>query len=133
MSEALRRQIKAAQVKLGMDQETYQALLLRITGKTSSTALNKTQINAVLEEFKRLGWKPGNKNAKLIRTIQFLWMRLGEEGCLTSPGRASMNAFCEKHTNGKPLYKAQRGQLQHLVEVLKCWCERENISTGRIK
>lgn len=133
MNEPLRRQIKAAQVKLNMDQETYQGLLHRITGKTSSIELNKTEIKAVLNEFKRLGWEPSNQNAKLIRTIQFLWMRLGEENCLKTPGKAAMETFCKRFTHGKPFYRAQRGQLQNIVEALKQWCARENISTGRIK
>lgn len=133
MTEPLRRQIKAAQVKLNMDQADYLALLNRITGKSSSTELSKTEIKAVLNEFKRLGWEPNNKNAKLVRTIKFLWMRLGEENCLNTPDRSAMESFCKRFTDGKSLYRAQRGQLQNIVEALKQWCARENISTGRIK
>ena len=133
MHDPLRRQIKAAQTAINMSQEAYQALLLRVTGKTSSTELTRVEIYSVLDEFKRLGWKPNAKNGSLIKTIQFLWMRLGEENCLETPTKKAMEAFCNKYVQTKSFYSAPRGQLQHLVEVLKKWCERENVSTGRIK
>lgn len=133
MHDPLRRQIKAAQTAINMSQEDYKAMLMRVTGKHSSTDLSRTQIYAVLDEFKRLGWKPNAKNGRLIKTIQFLWMRLGEENCLETPTKKAMEAFCNKHVETRTFYSAPRGQLQHLVEVLKKWCERENISTGSIK
>ncbi len=133
MSEALRRQIKAAQTQINMDQDSYQQLLKRVTGKTSSTQLSKTEINRVLDEFKRLGWKPKNRKSSQVRAIQFLWMRLGEEGKLSEPGKSAMITFCKKYTQGVSLERADTMELQRVIEVLKSWCKRENVSMGQLR
>lgn len=49
--------IKLAQKGLGMDEDTYRALLQRVTGRTSSGQMTRQQRDQVLAEFGRLGWK----------------------------------------------------------------------------
>ncbi|MDO9625162.1 MAG: regulatory protein GemA [Pseudomonas sp.] len=50
--------IHVAKAQLGLDDETYRALLARIAGVRSAKDLNTRQIGAVLAEFERLGFKP---------------------------------------------------------------------------
>lgn len=50
--------IKLAKKDLGMDEDTYRALLQRVTGRTSSAQMTRQQRYQVLAEFGRLGWKP---------------------------------------------------------------------------
>lgn len=50
--------IHIAKKDLGIDDETYRALLMRVTGAQSAKALKQSQMDAVLREFERLGWKP---------------------------------------------------------------------------
>ena len=50
--------IHVAKAQLGLDDDTYRALLARIAGVRSAKELNKRQIGAVLAEFERLGFKP---------------------------------------------------------------------------
>ena len=50
--------IHIAKAQLGLDDDTYRALLARIAGVRSAKDLNKRQIGAVLAEFERLGFKP---------------------------------------------------------------------------
>ncbi|TWC35079.1 phage gp16-like protein [Pseudomonas sp. SJZ079] len=54
--------IHIAKQQLGLDDDTYRALLARITGVRSAKELNPRQVGAVLAEFERLGWQP--KSAK---------------------------------------------------------------------
>ncbi len=49
--------IHIAKKDLGLDDETYRALLGRITGQSSAKDLNPLQVAKVLQEFERLGWK----------------------------------------------------------------------------
>lgn len=50
--------IHIAKSQLGMDDETYRALLARVAGVRSAKDLSPRQIGAVLAEFERLGFKP---------------------------------------------------------------------------
>ncbi len=55
--------IKIAQQQLNMADEDYRALLVRATGKNSSTTLSDEQLNMVLREMERLGFKPSKRRA----------------------------------------------------------------------
>ena len=50
--------IHIAKSQLGLDDETYRALLARVAGVRSAKDLSPRQIVAVIAEFERLGWKP---------------------------------------------------------------------------
>lgn len=56
-------QVHIAAKELGMDDDTYRALLARVAGVPSAKQLNARQLKQVLDEFRRLGWvpKPGKK------------------------------------------------------------------------
>jgi len=58
--------IHIAKKDLGLDDETYRALLARVAGVRSAKDLNPRQIGAVLAEFSRLGWKsaPAKKHGR---------------------------------------------------------------------
>ncbi|OEC55641.1 gp16 family protein [Pseudomonas sp. AP42] len=50
--------IHIAKKDLGLDDETYRALLARVAGVRSAKDLTPRQTGAVLAEFARLGWEP---------------------------------------------------------------------------
>lgn len=50
--------IHIAKSQLGLDDETYRAILARIAGVRSAKDLSPRQIGAVIAEFVRLGWVP---------------------------------------------------------------------------
>ncbi|PUA46959.1 regulatory protein GemA [Pseudomonas protegens] len=50
--------IHIAKKDLGLDDETYRALLVRVVGVRSAKDLSPRQAGKVLAEFERLGWKP---------------------------------------------------------------------------
>lgn len=57
--------IHIAKAQLGLDDETYRALLARVAGVRSAKDLTARQVGAVLREFERLGFqsKPSTKRA----------------------------------------------------------------------
>ena len=50
--------IHIAKTQLGLDDDTYRALLARVAGVHSAKDLSPRQVGRVLAEFERLGWKP---------------------------------------------------------------------------
>lgn len=59
--------IHIAKKDLGLDDDTYRALLGRVSGVRSAKDLNPRQIGAVLAEFERLGWA-STTTKKTVRT-----------------------------------------------------------------
>ena len=55
---ALIAKIKIAQKELGMADEAYRAMLLRVAGKHSCTAMDTGELEAVLAEMVRFGFAP---------------------------------------------------------------------------
>lgn len=57
---AAARKIQIARRQLGMDDDTYRAMLMRTVGATTSKGLTPRQIGRVLAELERLGFQPSN-------------------------------------------------------------------------
>ena len=57
IQKAILGKIHIAQQQLGMDDESYRALLARVAGVRSAKELNSKQAGNVLREFERLGFK----------------------------------------------------------------------------
>ena len=53
--------IHLARKQLGMDEETYRALLRRVAGVDSAAKASATGRARILAEFERLGWRPKRK------------------------------------------------------------------------
>lgn len=130
--------IKMAQRDLCMEDEDYRAMLSRVTGVPSirsAKQLNTKQVAAVKDELRRLGFQPTKQQQqkkKLVRTVRFLWMQLGEAGLLKNTSQSAMWVFVGKRTTSGNGLKANVQELQTSVQMLKSWCEREGVSTGSL-
>lgn len=62
-------QIHIAKVQLALDDDTYRALLLQVTGKTSSKDLTWQGRKALLDHFKKLGFKVKAKKAERSKPV----------------------------------------------------------------
>ncbi len=80
--------IHIAKAQLGLDDDTYRALLARVAGVRSAKDLSPRQVGLVLAEFERLGWQPttnaGRKapspqrdRAKLVGKIEAMLAEAG--------------------------------------------------------
>ena len=56
--------IKVAQKELGMAEEAYRAMLLRITGKNSCAVMDIGELERVADEMRRFGFKPSTSTAR---------------------------------------------------------------------
>lgn len=62
-------QIHIAKVQLVLDDDTYRALVLQVTGKTSSKDLTWQGRKALLDHFKKLGFKVKAKKAERSKPV----------------------------------------------------------------
>lgn len=132
--KALLAKVHIAAKQLGLDRDAYGDVLTRVTGRSSAGTLDDAQLAAVLEEFKRLGWKgtvprplPGKP---AVRMIYGLWKDLRPH--LADPSRDGLRAFVAKQTVsalhplgvGAPEFLDGR-QASVVIEALKGWLSRE--------
>lgn len=92
--------INIARQQLGIDDEAYRALLVRVTGVSSLRGMTGRQHVAVLDEMKRLGFKvtTGSNTLPLstkpyIRMIHALWKSCHRNGIIQDGSRTALRAF----------------------------------------
>lgn len=95
--------INIARGQLALDEDTYRALLIRVTGKASLRAMSEAQRIAVVEEMKRLGFRVKSGGRKLpasvkpyIRLIHALWKSCHRLGVIENGSREALRAFCKR-------------------------------------
>ncbi len=96
--------IHVARKELGLDEDTYRALLLRVTGVSSLRAMSEAQRAAVVKEMTtRLGFKVKVAGKKLpqsfkpwSRMIHALWKNCHQLGVIEDRSPAALRAFCKR-------------------------------------
>jgi phage gp16-like protein len=128
--------IKIAQKALDFDDGDYRALLDRVTGKVSCTAMNNRELAAVLDEFKRLGWsaietgkpkvarKPAPADHPAAKKARAMLISLGLLGVIRNASEASLEAFARRQMGVERLQWADQAQVYKLIEALKAIAER---------
>ncbi len=136
MNRQLLAKIHIAKKELGLDDATYRAVLERVTGKTSSAGLPDRQLIAVVEEFKRLGFKdrltaPKRAGSRPLASsahagkIRALWITLYNLGLVDNPAESALAAFVLRQTGVAALQWLQPAQAFKVIEALKQWAERK--------
>jgi phage gp16-like protein len=126
--------IHIAKKDLAMTDDSYQALLQRLTGKESAQALSLPDLERVLAEFKRFGWqpKPSKKKAQAaeawrmprIRLLKRLWLWLHQHNQVRDASDNALLSFCQQHMQAAQLNWAESHELNKCVEALKSWQRR---------
>ncbi len=97
--------IHVARKELGLDEDTYWALLLRVTRKASLREMSEREKLAVIEELKGKGFRirPGRGGKPLPRAFQphsrlihALWTSCHRLGVIDNPSREALRAFCKR-------------------------------------
>ncbi len=140
--------VHIAKKELGLDDETYRAVLVRVTGKTSSKGLSDRQLDAVLVEFKRLGWaakKAATQRAYRrasdkphIRKIFAIWEDMCGLGIPRIANRTGLAVFVQRMTKtaarpeglSDPEWLSP-SEANKVVEGLKAWQARELAKRGQ--
>lgn len=122
---AMLKKIQIARRELNLQEPEYRGLLQRVTGTDSSKDLNDRQANAVIAEFKRLGWvakestRPRNERDD-TRKLYALWGALH-----TGPiDRDALRAWVLGRFKVAAPEFLKPPQTREAIEQLKAWQNR---------
>jgi len=133
---AMRRKVQVRRKQLGLADEDYRAILQRVAGCNSSTECGPSQLDELLREFRRLGWKPGQPRGETplsrkaqVRKIYAIWEEM--RPLLAVGGKDALRAFVERQTKtpanptgvSAPEFLDPIGA-NRVIEGLKAWQAR---------
>lgn len=133
--------VHIAPKQLRMDDDDYRTVLMRVTGRTSAGDCNAAQLDQLIAEFRRLGFKadaprPGTRTRPpradhaLARKARVMWISLAhlcavreapEDAIRADKG---LEAFAQRQLGCARFQWANQNQADKLVEALKAWAER---------
>ena len=146
--------VQIARKELALHEDDYRALLHRITGKSSSAACTDFELEAILTEMKRLGWKPKVNGAKVngakvngaktnsavakvksekrhVRLVFAIWGELGRAGALDNPSRQALLAFVNRQTGVSHPDWLTAKQANVVTEALKAMLKRHKAKSNK--
>lgn len=120
-----------AKKQLGLDDETYRAALVQVTGKTSSADMTEAERQNVLEHFRTRGFK-GSSTArrkplegKFAGKLQALWIAGWNLGLVRDRDDRALIAFVKRQTGIDHVRFLRHGaDAMKAIEALKGWLER---------
>jgi len=132
--------VKVAQKQLGLTEDDYRAVLLRVVGRTSAAHCSEAELALVLDEFKRQGFKPlppkgpaggrrGAADHPVARKARALWISLHQLGAIDNPSEAALEAFARRQLKSEQLQWANQTQGYKLIEALKAIAARHGWDT----
>lgn len=123
--------IHVAKKQLGLDDDTYRALLIRLTGKTSAGDMTETERNKVVSELRRQGFKPASSGTRkplegrFAKKLQALWIAGWNLGVVDNRDDAALLAFVKRQSgldHVRFLHDAE--DASKAIEALKAWLAR---------
>ena len=138
------RAIHVLKGKLSLSDDDYRALLIELTGHSSSKAMTQPQRRTVREHLQRLAARMGIEQpatrqrplpdaqfaqAKAAaspreRKVWALWHQLHRDGLVDNPSAAALNAWVKRQVGVDALRFCTGPQLDTLIEALKAWGDR---------
>lgn len=137
---ALIKKVHVAARQLALTDDCYRSVLARATGgKASTKAMNIIELEAVVREFRRLGWKdqPARKagsrpqaDTEQARKVRALWLALADMGVLRDASEAALALWVKRQTGVDALQWLGPEELNQVIEALKSWVARERAKRG---
>lgn len=130
-------QVHIAKKALGLDEDTYRDVIFRVCEQRSAKLLGLRELDALLAEFRRLGWKNATRRAEAkspeVRKIYVLWRILRDNGHVAAT-RPDAWVARQTRTAAKPQGVARPEWLRDdearaLIEQLKKWIGRVGLSS----
>ncbi len=138
------RAIHVLKGKLSLSDDDYRALLIQLTGHSSSKAMTQAQRRTVREHLQRLAAHMGIEQTATRqrpladaafakakadaspreRKVWALWHQLHRDGLVDNPSAAALNAWVKRQVGVDALRFCTGPQLDTLIEALKAWGER---------
>lgn len=134
--------IHVLKTKMGLDDDTYRAMLAEQTGKTSSAGLDDRQRERVLDHLRALerevsggappetptprrGWMEfRDDDPAPVRKICAMWIELGKAGRVERTTRQALNAWVKRQVGVDEVGWVTSRQATALIEQLKEWTDR---------
>lgn len=139
-TRAMIAKVHIAAKDLALTDDTRRALMNRVVGKESCAAMSPAELDKVLGEFKRLGWRPkvkaGGKAATakpgrrpvadspVARKARALWISLHRLGVIKNGSEKALEAFARRQLKVDALAWMTDGEGFRLIEALKAMAER---------
>lgn len=126
-------QIHIARAQLGIDEDTYRAILWTVARVKSAKELDWTGRKALLEHFRSKGWKPAPpKTAKAAKPVsggqegmvRALWSELHAADKVRDPSDAALGSWLARNKWPQRVEWLNSWQLERAIEALKKWLER---------
>jgi len=140
--QGLIRLVHVAKRDLALDDETYRAMLVAVTGEASSADLSVPQLQRVLDHMKRSGFTvrhkspkdrprdsahpPGELSRRIAqdaqsKKIRALWLSLHDMGAVRDCSEAALGAYVKRITHCDALQWLDADQASRVIETLKKW------------
>lgn len=125
--------IHIAKSQLHLDDGTYRQMLTEITDKDSCSKMGKSELVAVFEHLKTLGFetKPAKRAGKVAladdaqsRKIRSLWLTLHELGTVRNSSEQALAKYIERQTGKSALQFISTADAIRVIETLKKWEKR---------
>jgi len=125
------RLIHVAKRELGLDEDTYRAMLMNVTGMDTTKAMPLTKLEAVVKHLKQAGFKVRSKpqtrqlaDDLQSKKIRALWLDMHDEGIVKNPSEAALAAYVKRLTGVDTLQWLSTEQASSVIETLKKWQKR---------
>lgn len=120
--------IHIAKKQLGLDDDTYRAVLMRVTGKDSTRAMSERERIAVVSELRKQGFKPVEKGLQgpFAKKLQALWIAAWNLGIVRDKRDAAMLTFVKRQTGiDHTRFLVDGEDAARAIDALKGWMARE--------
>lgn len=124
--------VHIAKSQLGLEDDDYRAVLVRVTGKRSAADCSLGELDAVLKDLRARGFKPVRaSDTPHVRKIYALWRDLADKGVIENGSREALAAWVRRMTKkperpegiGSPEWLTAAAA-RPLIEALKRWGDR---------
>ena len=130
--------VQIARKDLGLDEDTYRAVLERLTGQRSAAGLSDRQLETVLDEFKAKGWTPKVVNGRgssrpagprpadhpVAKKARAMWISLHQLGVVENASEQALEAFAKRQLGVERMQWMDQGMGFKLIEALKMMAQR---------
>ncbi|UNF47865.1 regulatory protein GemA [Bartonella krasnovii] len=113
---------------LALDDETYRAMLYRLTGKHSAKDLSVLERRLVVDEMRAWGFKPKRQvlEGKYAKKLQALWIAGWNLGIIRDRSDKALLAFVKRQTGIDHIrFLRDSDDAGRAIEALKSWLQRE--------
>lgn len=117
--------------QIKMDEESYRAMIKRISGHESLRSCSFEHLNMIIDELVKKGFKLQAKSEKkpsapspILSKLRSLWHELHECGAVKDNSDQALSSFCKTHTKLDSWRWMSDTQALKIIEILKQWKKR---------